>query len=306
MSLLCAGSVAIDSIQTPFGERDQILGGSATHFSIAASFFTDVQLVAVVGRDFPEEHLDLLRSREIDLSGLEVADGETFRWKGRYGFDLSMAETIDLQLNVFANFVPKIPKQWQQPDILFLANIHPDLQRQVLESVERPRLVALDSMDYWIEGERKSLKQTIALVDLVVINEAECRQLAEESNLLKAARTIMSWGPKTVAVKQGEYGALLFQGDHVFSAPGFPLEQVMDPTGAGDSFAGGMIGYLARIETPTFEDMKQAVVVGSVMASFNVEDFGCDRMRRLKAAELTKRYEAFRRLGQFEAAPIAF
>ncbi len=304
MSLLCVGSVALDSVETPFGKRDNILGGSATHFSVAASFFTEVNLVAVVGSDFPEEHLEFLRSRNIDLTGLEVADGETFRWSGRYGFDLNNAETLETQLNVFAEFAPKVPAAWQRPQTLFLANIHPSLQSQVLESVQRPSLVALDTMNFWIEGELEALKQTISMVDLVIINEAECRQLAKESSLLKATRKILSWGPKTVVAKQGEYGALLFHGDGIFSAPGFPLEQVLDPTGAGDSFAGGMIGYLSRRDNPTFEDYKQAVICGSVMASFNVEDFSCDRLRQLDIKEIGRRYDSFRKLVNFESTSM--
>ncbi len=303
MSLLCVGSVALDSIETPFGKRDRILGGSATHFSIAAAFFTPINLVAVVGQDFPQEHLDFLKSLKIDLKGLEVAEGETFRWEGRYGFDLNNAETLATYLNVFADFQPKVPEAWQQPEHLFLANIHPDLQRDVLNGVSRPKFVALDTMNFWIEGALDSLKQTIELVDMIVINEAECRQLAKEASLLKAARTIQSWGPKTVVAKLGEYGALLFHGEQIFSAPGFPLEQVMDPTGAGDSFAGGMMGYLAQLDgAPQFEDLKQAVILGSVMASFNVEDFSCDRMRRLNAAEIKQRYQDFQDLAHFQPA----
>lgn len=300
MSILCIGTVALDSIETPFGKRDEILGGSATHFACAASFLSSVGLVAVVGKDFPRQHIDFLKSRNINLEGLEVTAGETFRWRGRYGFDLNDAETLETQLNVLADFVPKIPPAWRKPDILFLANIHPDLQRQVLESVERPRLVALDTMNFWIESARDSLKKTIGLVDLVVINEAECRQLAEEASLARAAKKILSWGPKIVVTKQGEYGALLFQGQQVFSAPGLPLEEVFDPTGAGDSFAGGMIGYLSRCLKPSFNDLKQAVMVGSVMASFNVEDFSCDRLRRLQSAEIQGRYQQFAHLAHFE------
>lgn len=303
MSLLCVGSVALDSVETPFGKQDEILGGSATHFSVAASFFTGINLVAVVGHDFPNEHLEFLKARNIDLAGLEIADGKTFRWSGRYGFDLNNAETLDTQLNVFSDFVPKIPEAWQKTQHLFLANIHPDLQHLVLEGIQRPRFVALDTMNFWIEGALDSLKRTVGLVDMVVINEAECRQLTGEASLLKAARKIMDWGPKTVVAKQGEYGALLFHGDSIFSAPGFPLEQVLDPTGAGDSFAGGMMGYLARIAEPTFDDLKRAVVVGSVMASFNVEDFSCDRLRRLEYREIQARFEAFRRLSHFEPIP---
>jgi len=306
MSILCVGSVALDSIETPFGKHDDILGGSATHFSCAASYFSTVNLVAVVGEDFPQHHLDFLRSRGVDLEGLEVATGSTFRWKGRYGYDLHNPETLDTQLNVFADFNPKVPQSWCEPKILFLANIHPALQRDVLTKVKRPKLVALDTMNFWIEGEPEELRRTIAAVDMVIINEAECRALAKEPSLLQAARTILSWGPKTLVAKQGEYGALLFHGDEVFAAPGLPLEKVLDPTGAGDSFAGGMIGYLDQISDPQYEDFKHAVVMGSVMASFNVEDFSCDRLRNLSAEEITRRYQTFRSLSHFEPVPADF
>lgn len=303
MSILCIGSVALDSVETPFGQREEVLGGSATHFSCAASFFSKLQMVAVVGEDFPKEHIDFLQGQGIDLKGLEVAPGKTFRWQGRYGFDLNNAETLETQLNVFADFVPKVPEEWSRPDCLFLGNIHPSLQLEVLRSIERPRLVALDTMNFWIEGEGTSLRKTIEQVDLVVINEAECRQLVGEASLLKAARAIQAWGPKIVIAKQGEYGALLFHGNEIFSAPGFPLEQVLDPTGAGDSFAGGLLGYLARCKEPSFQDYKQAVIMGSVMASFNVEDFSCDRMRHLDGRQIQARYDDFRRLAHFD--PIA-
>jgi len=303
MSILCVGSVALDSVETPFGKQEEILGGSATHFACSASFFSPVQLVAVVGEDFPKKHLAFLEGQGIDLAGLEVASGKTFRWRGRYGYDLNNAETLETQLNVFAEFAPKIPDDWKRPETLFLANIHPSLQREVLEGVERPGLVALDTMNFWIEGELEELKKTIEMVDMVMINEAECRELAKEASLIEAARKIRSWGPQTIVAKQGEYGALLFHGDEVFSAPGFPLERVLDPTGAGDSFAGGMMGYLARIKQPTFQDLKQAVIMGSIMASFNVEDFSCDRLRKLTGAEISQRYEAFRALSHFEAVP---
>lgn len=303
MSILCVGSVALDSIETPFGKHDDVLGGSATHFSCAASYFSQVQLVAVVGQDFPQEHIHFLKQRGIDLGGLETAEGKTFRWKGRYGFDLHNPETLDTQLNVFAAFKPQIPTAWAEPKILFLANIHPVLQREVLAQVKRPKLVALDTMNFWIEGERDELRKTIELVDMIVLNEAECRELAGEVSLLKAARTLMAWGPRTVIAKQGEYGALLFHEDQVFSVPGLPLERVLDPTGAGDSFAGGMMGYLAQISDPNFEDLKHAVVMGSVMASLNVEDFSCNRLRDLTTVEITRRYETFRELSHFEPVP---
>jgi sugar/nucleoside kinase (ribokinase family) len=300
MSILVVGSVALDSVKTPFGEAIDALGGSAIHFSAAASFFSKVHLVGVVGDDFPEREIDFLKGRGVDFSGLQVEKGKTFRWKGRYGFDLNVAETLETHLNVFAGFAPSIPNALRQTDLLFLGNIHPVLQGQVLDQVKRPKLVALDTMNFWIEGEPAALKKVIARVDLIVINEAEARELTREASLLKAARRLQNWGPKIAVVKRGEYGALLFYKDEIFSAPGLPLENVMDPTGAGDSFAGGLMGYLARNGEIGVNALKQAVIVGSVMASFNVEDFSCRRLKRLTAAEINDRINLFKKLSHFE------
>ncbi|HEX7628871.1 MAG TPA: PfkB family carbohydrate kinase, partial [Candidatus Methylomirabilis sp.] len=246
MSILVVGSMAFDTIRTPFGEAQEVLGGSANYFSVAASFFTDVRLVAVVGEDFPDQHLDFLRSRRVDIRGLERVPGKTFRWVGEYGHDFNEARTLDTQLNVFADFTPKIPEDYRDSEVVFLANIDPDLQRDVLRQVRRPALVAADTMNYWINGKPDSLKQTLAGVDMLIINDAETRQLAKDSNLVRAARTIQGWGPRILIIKRGEYGALLFGEDGWFSAPALPLEGVQDPTGAGDCFAGGTVGYLAR------------------------------------------------------------
>ena len=246
MSVLVVGSVAFDTIRTPFGVATEVLGGSANYFSVAASFFTDVRLVAVVGEDFPDQHLEFLRGRGVDLRGLQRVPGKTFRWVGEYGFDFNEARTLDTQLNVFADFAPKIPEDYRDSDVVFLANIDPDLQREVLQQVRRPALVAADTMNYWITGKPDSLKRTLAMVDALVINDAETRQLAQEPNLVRAARTIQSWGPRILIIKRGEYGALLCAEGEWFSAPALPLEAVQDPTGAGDCFAGGAVGYLAQ------------------------------------------------------------
>jgi sugar/nucleoside kinase (ribokinase family) len=300
MSILVVGSVAFDSVKTPFGSHEEILGGSATYFSLAASYFTDVSLVAVVGEDFPDAHVDLLRRKGIDTSGLQRRTGKTFRWKGEYGFDLNTAHTLATHLNVFAEFAPEIRPEHRRSEFLFLGNIDPDLQRSVLEQMERPRLVACDTMNYWIEHKPESLRETLRRVDLLVINDAETRQLAGEPNLVRAARTILGWGPKTLVVKRGEYGVLMLDGQSVFGAPAFPLEEVSDPTGAGDSFAGGMIGYLAATGNAEPEALRRAIVFGTVMASFNVSQFGVGRLVDLTYPEIEARFREFRKLTHFE------
>ncbi len=302
MGILVIGSVALDTVTTPFGSINEGLGGSATHFSVSASHFTDVHIVAVVGEDFPEKHLNLLKSRDIDIAGIEKAKGRTFRWEGKYDFDLSNAQTLKTELNVLETFVPKIPDSSKNPDFLFLANIDPDLQRQVIEQSGKPKLIALDTMNFWIEGKKDALLKTLKLVDCLTINEGEARLLAQESNLLKAAAKIRDLGPKTLVIKRGEYGALLFHENHVFSAPGLPLEDVRDPTGAGDSFAGGFMGYLAKQGDLSLTSFKQAVIVGSVMASFNVEAFSCDRIVSISREDILKRYGQFKALTHFDEA----
>ncbi len=300
MSILVVGSVAFDTVKTPFGRAEEVLGGSATYFAAAASFFTDVRVVAVVGEDFPEHHLDFLRGRNVDLRGLQRVPGKTFRWVGEYGFDLNEARTLDTQLNVFADFVPKIPEEYRDSEVVFLANIDPDLQREVLGQVRRPAVVAADTMNYWIAGKPESLRRTLALVDTLLINDAEARQLAGEANLVQAARKILTWGPQSLVIKRGEYGALLLNKGDWFAAPALPLEAVLDPTGAGDSFAAGFVGYLAN--TRNFDDasVRKAMIMGSVMASFNVEAFSLDRLRTLTYGEIEARYRMFRRLAHFE------
>jgi len=300
MEILVVGSVAFDSVETPFGRRDDILGGSATYFSTSASFFAGVRLVAVVGEDFPTEHRDFLSRRNVDLSGLQVAPGRTFRWKGRYGYDLNEAHTLNTELNVFEGFRPELPGNFRESEIVFLANIDPELQLEVVRQVRRPRMIACDTMNFWISGKRAALVRTLAHVDILIINEAEVRQLAEEPNLVRAARAILALGPKTLVVKRGEYGVLVFSAHSIFSIPAYPLEEVYDPTGAGDTFAGGFVGYLAA--TGDFSDatIRKATVYGSVMASFTVEDFSLDRLRTLTWPDIEQRYRMFVALTAFE------
>lgn len=303
MGILVVGSVALDSVKTPFGSREEILGGSATYFSVAASYFTDVSIVAVVGEDFPEPHIAFLRRKGIDLSGLERRPGKTFRWKGEYGPDLNSRTTLETQLNVFAEFSPKLPPSHLEPDYLFLGNIDPDLQRAVLEQVKRPRLVACDTMNYWIENKRPALLRLLSMVDLMIINDEEARQLAGEWSLIQAARRILGWGPKALVVKRGEYGALLFGPKTIFCAPAYPVENVLDPTGAGDSFAGGLMGYLAATGATGDSALRKAVVYGSSLASFDVTGFGPEQLGDLTYPEIESRYREFHRLVHFEDAP---
>ncbi|GAB4280243.1 MAG: PfkB family carbohydrate kinase [Deferrisomatales bacterium] len=299
--LLVVGSVAIDSVETPFGREEEALGGSALHFAAAASLFAPVRLVAVVGEDFPREQLGFLEAREVDLSGLAQVPGRTFRWKGRYGFDLNDAQTLETQLNVFEDFAPELSPSQRQAPYVFLANIDPDLQLRVLDQVASPKLVALDTMNFWIEGKRESLLRALERVDLLVLNEAEARMLAEEPNLVRAAQVIRSWGPAGVVIKRGEYGAIYFADGHLFSAPAYPLEAVYDPTGAGDSFAGGLMGYVASTDNAEPDNIRRAIVLGSALASFNVEDFSFRRLARLTYEEVAERFHQFRALTHFEA-----
>ena len=300
MDILVVGSVAFDSVETPFGRGDDVLGGSATYFSTSASFFTGVQLVAVVGDDFPEEPKEFLSSRGVDLAGLQTRPGETFRWKGRYGYDLNEAQTLETHLNVFETFHPQLPESYRKAEYVFLANIDPELQLEVLNQVERPKLIACDTMNFWIEGKREALIRTLGHVDILVINEAEVRQLADEANLVKASRAVLAMGPKTLVVKRGEYGVLVFTEHSIFSAPAYPLEEVFDPTGAGDTFAGGFMGYLAATNNLSDETIRKATVFGSVMASFTVEDFSLNRLRKLSWSEVEERFRRFQALTTFE------
>jgi sugar/nucleoside kinase (ribokinase family) len=294
LSLLVVGTVALDSVKTPFGNVDNALGGSATYFSTSASYFADVRLVAVIGEDFPREHIQFLKSKNIDTRGLEVQKGETFRWKGEYGYDLNEAHTLATDLNVLATFKPNILDDYRNSDVVFLANVDPEIQLDVLRQVERPKLVACDTMNYWISSKLDALKRTLKEVDLLTINESEIRQLAGESSLVSAAKRVQAMGPKAIVVKQGSYG------HSVFSAPAYPLEAVFDPTGAGDTFAGGFMGYLASTMNFSEESMRKAVIFGSVMASLNVEAFSLDRLRSLDYKEIESRYREFRKLTHFE------
>jgi sugar/nucleoside kinase (ribokinase family) len=300
MSMLVVGSVAYDSVETPFGNAERVLGGSATYFSFSASFFTDVRLVAVVGDDFTVEHEELLRSRNIDLSGLVRSPGRTFHWQGRYGYDLNEAQTLATHLNVFEQFRPQVPDSFRDSEYLVLANIDPELQMEVLRQVNRPRVIACDTMNFWISGKREALLAVIREVDYFIINEGEARQLAEEPNLIKAARRILGLGVKNLIIKRGEYGVLMFNGDQPFAAPAYPLEEVFDPTGAGDTFAGGFMGYLANTGDLSPRGVRQAIVFGSVMASFNVEDFSLERLKTLNYSEIEERFRRFRAMTEFE------
>ena len=300
MPVLVVGSVALDSVETPFGKADNVLGGSATYFSASASLLSSVQLVGVVGSDYPVEQLEPLCARGVDLAGLERADGESFRWRGRYRHDLNSAETLETRLGVFSHFRPKIPQQFRQAPFVFLGNIDPRLQLEVLGQVERPRLVACDTMNFWIESRRADLLDLLRHVDLLTLNDAEARQLTEEVNLVKAARWIMAHGPRYVIIKKGEHGAFMFTASSVFYAPAYPLEDVFDPTGAGDSFAGGFIGYLARSGDISEANLRRAVVYGSAMGSFAVERFSIERFLEITAQDIAARVSEFRRLVSFE------
>ena len=300
MSILVVGSVAFDSVETPFGKAEEVLGGSATYFSTSASYFTDVKLVAVVGEDFPDEHIDKLKGHGVDVGGLKKVPGKTFRWKGRYDYDLNQAHTLDTQLNVFSAFNPEVPAAYRDSPFVFLANIDPELQMKVLEQVKTPKLIACDTMNFWIGGKPDALKSLLKKVDLFVINEGEARELAGEASLVKAARVIMGFGPRILIVKRGEYGALMFSDNSVFSAPAYPLENIFDPTGAGDSFAGGLMGYLANTGDLSEENIRKAIIFGSVMASFNVEAFSLERLSSLRLEEIRARYSEFKRLTHFE------
>ncbi len=329
MSLLVVGTVALDTVKTPFGEVEEVLGGSATYFSVAASYFTEVHLVTVIGEDFPAEYIRLLQRHHIDLKGLQREKGKTFRWKGQYDYDLNEAHTLDTQLNVLQTFKPQIPEEYRKIEYVFLANIDPDLQRDVLHQIERPKLVACDTMNFWIAGKPEALKRTLREVDILIINDAETRQLAQEPNIVKAARKILSWGPHTLIIKRGEYGVLMFKknggveewengrreerenspsststslfpNSSVFAAPAYPLESVFDPTGAGDSFAGGFMGYLSKVDRIDEASIRQAIIFGSTIASFNVEDFSLKRLDRLSEEEIITRFREFKTLVDFE------
>ena len=300
MKLLVVGSIALDSIETPFGKEVNVLGGSASYFSLAASMFTDVCAVAVVGRDFPEEHLDLFRSKGIALNGVKREHGETFRWEGKYGYDLGDPETLGTHLNVFENFKPVLPEEYRNIEYVFLANIDPELQLSVLNQVKNPKVVACDTMNYWIENKPEALKEVIKRVDILMLNDSETRILAKEPRITHAARTVLELGPKVLIVKRGEYGALMFSKEGIFWAPSYPLEEVIDPTGAGDSFAGGFMGFIAGQGIAEHVGYKTAVVFGSVIASFTVENFSVKRLAQLRRSDVDKRFSAFLQLSRLD------
>ena len=300
MSILVVGSVALDTVETPFGRAEDALGGSATFFSAAASLFGSVQLVGVVGDDYPVDALAFLAERGVDLGGLEHARGESFRWAGRYAFDLNSRETLETRLGVFAEFQPKIPEEFRDAEWVFLGNIDPDLQMGVLDQVAAPRFVACDTMNLWIDLKRERLLELLKRVDLLLVNDAEARQLSGDFNLARAARWILERGPRYLIIKKGEHGAMLFTPHSVFFAPGFPLEEVFDPTGAGDAFAGGFMGHLAQCGRHDDGDLRRAVIYGSVLGSFAVERFSVERFRDLSVDEIEDRVRAFREMTVFE------
>jgi sugar/nucleoside kinase (ribokinase family) len=299
MAVLVVGSVALDTVTTPFGKREEALGGSATYFSFAASYFDRPCIVAVVGDDFPEEHTQAMRDRGVDLEGLEVQPGKTFRWEGKYGYDLNQRDTLSTCLNVFEHFHPKLPESYRASEYVFLGNIHPGLQLEVLEQIRSPRFVACDTMNLWIETERESLCELVKKVDAVVLNDSEARELAGEPNLARAARIIQEMGCPKVVIKKGEHGCLFFTPHSHFSAPAYPLDSVNDPTGAGDSFAGGFMGYLAQSQKVDEQTIRRAIVYGSVLASFSVESFSVDGLTQLTHEKIAARYKEFHEITLF-------
>ena len=300
MSLLVVGSVALDSVETPFGKADLVLGGSATFFSASASNLTPVQVVGVVGDDYPVDKLEPLKKRGVDFAGLEHAKGSSFRWRGRYRHDLNVAETLETHLGVFSHFSPKIPPQFRNAPYVFLGNIDPRLQLDVLNQVDKPKLVACDTMNFWIESRRPDIVTLLGRVDCIMLNDGEARQLTDQNNLVKAAKWIMGKGPSLVIIKKGEHGAFMFTKDTVFFAPAYPLEDVFDPTGAGDSFAGGFMGYVAKSNNITLDNLRRAVIYGSAMGSFAVEKFSIERLLQVDAKQLAARVAEFRTLVAFE------
>ena len=305
MSLTVVGSIAFDALETPFGKRDKILGGAATHFSLSASFFTNVNAVGVVGSDFGDEEWAVFRRHNINTDDVErVSDGKTFFWRGRYDYDMNTAHTLDTQLNVFETFNPKLSEKSKNARLLFLANILPSLQKEVRHQCENSEFVAMDTMNFWISSMKDAVIETVKVVDCVIINDAEARQLADVPNIITAARKILEMGPKAVVIKRGEYGAALFTDKSYFAIPAYPLESVFDPTGAGDTFAGGFMGYLASQESVSEDAMRRAMIYGSVMASFNVEKFGTERVSALTYEEINRRFADFKRFTHFEEIPF--
>jgi len=299
MSILAVGTVAFDSIETPRGFAERVLGGSASYFAVAASFFSPVKIVGVVGEDFPEDYLEIFSQRGVDLQGLKRAPGETFHWRGRYHEDLNVRDTVELRLNVLTGFSPTLPESYRDAEYVFLGNIDPGMQIEVLSQLRRMRLVACDTMDHWIQGSGEALRKLLRRIEMLIINDSEARLLSGEHNIVRAARSILKMGPKVVLIKRGEYGVLQFSDSSIFSTPAYPLEEVFDPTGAGDSFAGGFLGHLARSGDHGQGGLRRAIVYGSVVASFTVEDFGLQRLTRLSVEEIEERYQRFIELTDF-------
>lgn len=301
MSVLVVGTVAFDSIETPFGSAERILGGSAAYFALGASFFTPVRLVGVIGRDFPQEYIDLFTARNIDLEGLQKERGETFHWRGRYHEDINVRDTLELNLNVLAGFVPRLPERYRDAEYVFLGNIDPVMQSEVLDQIRSMKLVVCDTMDHWIRESPEDLRKVLKRIEMLVINDAEARLLSGYNNVIRAARAILKMGPKVVLIKRGEYGVLQFSDDSTFATPAYPLEEVFDPTGAGDSFAGGFLGQLARSGDHSERGLRRAIVYGSVVASFTVEDFGVKRLASVELAAIEERYQNFAKLTDFHS-----
>jgi sugar/nucleoside kinase (ribokinase family) len=299
MSILVVGTVAFDSIETPFGSAERILGGSASYFALGASFFAPVRIVGVIGEDFPQEYLDLFSQRRIDLAGIKKASGDTFHWRGRYHEDINVRDTLELHLNVLSGFVPVLPEQYRDAEYVFLGNIDPLMQLEVLNQIRHMRLVVCDTMDHWIRESLDGLRQVLKRIEMLVINDSEARLLSGQSNIVRAAREILKMGPKVVLVKRGEYGVLQFSESSIFATPAYPLEEVFDPTGAGDSFAGGFLGQLARSGDLTQQGIRRAIVYGSVVASFTVEDFGVKRLASIALQDIEERYRSFAQLTDF-------
>lgn len=299
MSVLVVGSVALDTIKTPLGKAKNILGGSATFSAVSASIFVPVKLVAIVGEDFPKKYLALFKNKRIDLEGLKKAPGKTFRWEGEYGWDFSSPKTIATHLNVFGKFDPKIPTSYRKSKYVFLANIDPQIQEKVLNQIDKPKIVAFDTMNYWIENKRKHLLKLLKRVDICFLNEGEAKELVHEVNLLKAGREVLKLGPRVVIIKKGEHGVLLFSQKHIFATPAYLLESVYDPTGAGDTFAGGFMGYLAKNKKCNQQSLREAVVYGNIMATFAVEDFSLRRLEKVTALDVRKRLKEFKKFTHF-------
>jgi len=299
MSLVIVGSLAFDTIETPKGRRERIIGGSCTYCALAASYFTSPGIVGVVGEDFPDEVIELLKKRKIDIQGLERRPGKTFYWEGRYGHDPNFRTTLKLEMNVFDNFKPQLPAKYKETDMLFLANIDPDLQEDILSQVKKPKIVAMDTINFWIKNKRPQLVRVMEKVDVFFANDEEVKLLTEEINLIKAGKKVLNMGPSLVVIKKGEHGALVLGENNVFGVLAYPCEDVVDPTGAGDSFAGGFLGYMDRAKQGSISDIRKAAVFGSVMASFTIEDFGIERLKFLSDFEIKERFSAFKKLISF-------